>query len=116
MLLQRADAFVATYSPLIDSPLVQDYVTDQIVDAIDTKIDIDATVNEVFDGLGENIQRPTVKLALDSLRQPAADGVHSTIRGVAAVVASDAFAQVWQEGLRLSTARRSPPSTATTPA
>ncbi len=103
VLLSDTDAFVATYSPLIDNPRVQDYVTDQIVDAIDTKIDIDATVNEVFDGLGENIQRPTVKLALDSLRQPAADGVRSTIRGVAArVVASDAFAQVWQESLRLS--------------
>lgn len=103
VLLSDTDAFVATYSPLIQNPRVQAYVTDQIVDAIDAKLDIDGTVNQVFDGLGENIQRPAVRLALESLRQPAADGVRSTIRGVAArVVTSDAFAQVWRESLRLS--------------
>lgn len=103
VLLSDTNAFVATYSPLIQNPRVQAYVTDQIVDAIDARIDIDGTVNEVFDGLGEVVQRPTVKLALESLRQPAADGVRSTIRQVAdKVVTSDAFAQVWQESLRLS--------------
>ena len=103
VLLSDTDSFVATYAPLVQNPRVQAYLTDQIADAIDARIDIDATVNEVFDGLGENIQRPTVKLALDALRQPAADGVRSTIRNVAAkVVSSDAFAQVWRESLRLS--------------
>jgi len=103
VLLSDTDAFVATYSPLIQNPRVQDYLTDQIVDAIDAKLDIDGTVNQVFDGIGENLQRPAVRLALDALRQPAADGVRSTIHGVAArVVTSDAFAQVWRESLRLS--------------
>lgn len=103
VLLSDTDNFVSTYSPLIQNPRVQAYVTDEIVNAIDARIDIEATVNQVFDGLGENIQRPAVKLALDSLRQPAADGVRSTLRTVAdKVVTSDAFAQVWRESLRLS--------------
>lgn len=103
IVLTDTDAFVATYGPLVSDPQVQLYLTDQIVAAIDQKIDIDATVGEVIDGLKQSIQRPRVQSALDLLRQPAADGVRSTIRGVAAkVIASDEFAQVWRESLRLS--------------
>lgn len=101
--LTDPDAFVATYAPLVDDPRVQAYITDEIVAAIDARLDIDATVGDIVSGLSQGIQRPGLQTALQMLQQPAAEGIRSTIRGVAArLVASDAFAQVWRESLRLS--------------
>jgi hypothetical protein len=98
------DVFVATYAPLARDPQVQAYVSDQVVGAIEQQVDIDALVADVMDGIAELVQdRPRVTLALRALQQPAAAGVHSALdRAIAEVVASDAFANVWEGALRVS--------------
>lgn len=101
--LTDTDAFVATYAPLARDPAIQAYVTDEVMAAIEERVDIDALIGEVIDGLSEVIDRPNVETALRVLSQPAAQGVRSTIRQAATwVVGSDAFATVWQESLRIS--------------
>lgn len=104
VLLSNTDSFVATYGPLIENPRVQAYVTQEVVSAIEQQVDIDASVNDVIDGLQQSMpNRPKVTSALDLLRQPAINGVRSTLYNVTnKVVSSDAFAQVWQESLRLT--------------
>ncbi|HML51643.1 MAG TPA: hypothetical protein PKD84_09595 [Propionicimonas sp.] len=104
VLLGNTDSFVATYGPLIHNPKVQAYISEEVVLAIEQQVDIDASVNEVIDGLQQSMpDRPRVNTALDLLRQPAIDGVRSTLYNVTyQVVSSDAFAQVWQESLRLT--------------
>ncbi|HAM45450.1 MAG TPA: hypothetical protein DCM67_10590, partial [Propionibacteriaceae bacterium] len=104
VLLSNTDSFVATYGPLIENPRVQAYVTQEVVSAIEQQIDIDASVNDVIDSLQQSMpDRPKVTSALDLLRQPAISGVRSTLYNVTnQVVSSEAFAQVWQESLRLT--------------
>jgi hypothetical protein len=104
VLLSNTESFVATYGPLIDDPRVQTYITEEVVTAIEQKVDIDSSVNQVIDGLQESMpNRPTVSTALDLLRQPAIDGVRSTLYDVTfKVVSSDAFSQVWQQSLRIT--------------
>jgi hypothetical protein len=103
VLLEDTDAFVATYAPLAKDPAIQTYVTDQIVQVIDQRIDIDALVNEVADGLAANMDRDDAKIALELLKQPAAEGIRSTIRSATEqVITSDAFAQAWAQSLRIS--------------
>lgn len=104
VLLGNTDSFVATYGPLIHNPKVQAYITEEVVMAIEQQVNIDTSVNDVIDGLQQSMpDRPTVNTALDLLRQPAIDGVRATLYNVTfQVVSSDAFAQVWQESLRLT--------------
>lgn len=104
VLLSNTDSFVATYGPLIDDPRVQAYITQEVVSAIEQKVNIDGSVNQVIDGLQQSMaDRPKVSSALDLLRQPAIDGVRATLYNVTfKVVSSDAFAQVWQQSLRLT--------------
>lgn len=104
VLLSNTDSFVATYGPLIDDPRVQAYITQEVVSAIEQKVNIDGSVNQVIDGLQQSMaDRPKVSSALDLLRQPAIDGVRSTLYNVTyKVVSSDAFSQVWQQSLRLT--------------
>lgn len=107
VVLSDTDAVVATLAPLAKDARVQAYLSQQVTAAIEQQVDIDAMVNQVFDGLGGAIQgRPQAQLALQALRQPAADGVRSAIdTAVNRVVASDAFAQAWSEALRTSHAQ-----------
>jgi hypothetical protein len=101
------DGFVATYGPLIREPQVQAYVRDQVVTAIEAKIDIDQLVSDVVDGLrGVVGDRPRVSAALGLLAGPAADGVRSAItRATDKVVTSEAFATTWEQALRVSHAQ-----------
>lgn len=104
VLLSNTDSFVATYGPLIDDPRVQAYISQEVVSAIEQKVNIDGSVNQVIDGLQQSMaDRPKVSSALNLLRQPAIDGVRSTLYNVTyKVVSSDAFSQVWQQSLRLT--------------
>lgn len=102
--LTDTDNFVATYAPLAHDPQVQAYVTSEVVQTIDSRVNIDQQVNNLVDGLtGVLTDRPAAVAALNALREPAADGVRSAItRATSQVVASDAFANVWEQALRLS--------------
>lgn len=95
------DAFVATLAPLVDDPAVQNLIIDQAERAIDAQIDIAAVTADVFDGIVELGLGPRAEAALRLLEQPAASGVQSLVsQTVAAVVRSEAFADVWASTLR----------------
>lgn len=103
VLLTDTDAFVATLAPLAHDPRVQAYLTDEVVQAVDERVDFDALVGEVVDGLSEAVNRPRLSAALQLLRAPAVDGLQSAVRTAAQkLVASDAFATVWEQSLRIT--------------
>ncbi|WP_104166038.1 hypothetical protein [Cryobacterium sp. N22] len=97
------DRFVASLAPLADDPAVQAYLVDEIVTVVNDNVDISGITKDLFDGLA-NLDLPqTAKDALGLLEQPATQGVQSLIRSAATnIVASDAFAQLWEQALRTS--------------
>ncbi|WP_431278074.1 hypothetical protein [Leifsonia poae] len=101
--LTDTDSFVATYAPLADDPAVQTFVTDQAVSVIEDNVDIPGVVSQVFDGIVSLGTGPVATRALEALKAPAAQGIVSLIHTtVGNFVASDAFAEVWQQALRRS--------------
>ncbi|WP_314149581.1 hypothetical protein [uncultured Leifsonia sp.] len=101
--LTDTDAFVATYAPLAHDPGVQAYVTDEAVKVIEDSVDIPALTSQVVDGITNLGTGPVATKALEALKGPLADGILSLIHTtVGNFVASDAFAQVWQQALRAS--------------
>lgn len=101
--LTDTDSFVATYAPLAHDPGVQAFVTDEAVKAVQDNVDIDQLTSQVIDGITDLGTGPVATKALESLKGPLAQGVESLLRStVQRFVASDAFAQVWQQALRTS--------------
>lgn len=101
--LTDTDAFVATYAPLAKDPGVQQYVTDEAVTVIQDNVDIPQLTSQVIDGITGLGTGPVATRALEALKAPLAQGIVSLIQTtVGRFVASDAFAQVWQEALRAS--------------
>ncbi|WAA67509.1 hypothetical protein [Microbacterium oxydans] len=101
--LVDADRFVATFAPLAQDPDVQDFVADQVSTAIQEQVDLTAVVGEVFDGLRELDLPPRAASALTLLEAPAASGLTSLVDGVIHdVVASDQFADIWAQTLRVT--------------
>ena len=101
--LTDTDAFVATYAPLAKDPGVQAYVTDETVKVIQQHVDIPGLTSQVIDGITGLGTGPVATKALDALKAPLAQGIVSLIQTtVGRFVASDAFAQVWQDALRAS--------------
>lgn len=101
--LTNTESFVDTYAPLANDPSVQAFVTNQTVAVIQANVDIAGLTADVFDGITSLGTRPAATRALEALKGPATLGVESLVRStVGGFVASDAFAQVWQEALRQS--------------
>ncbi|TDP99187.1 MULTISPECIES: hypothetical protein [unclassified Leifsonia] len=101
--LTDTDSFVTTYAPLAHDPGVQAFVTDEAVKAVQDNVDIDQLTSQVIDGITDLGTGPVATKALESLKGPLAQGVESLLRStVQRFVASDAFAQVWQQALRTS--------------
>ncbi len=99
--LVDTDSFVHTFAPLAGDPAVQSFVTDQVTQAIDDNLDIDALVNDLIRDL------PTrTRIAAGLLTGPAAEGVRSMIHSaVQRAVTSPRFAQVWELSRRESHSR-----------
>lgn len=101
--LSDSDAFAAAYGPLIRDVRVQTLLTDQVVEAIDQRIDVDAVVGEVMDALTGAVVTPRPQAALELLRQPAVEGIRSSIRSATeTVITSEGLAVAWEETLRVS--------------
>ena len=97
------DTFVATVAPLADDPAFQAFLVTEIVTVVEEQVDIETVATDLFDGLAALDLPPRAQDALALLEGPAIEGVRSLIRTSAErVVASDAFATVWEEALRLS--------------
>ncbi|MFT3970846.1 MAG: hypothetical protein QM695_11370 [Micropruina sp.] len=104
--LVDTDTFVQTFTPLASEPAVQSFITDQVTQAINEKVDIDTLVNDLMGGLGQLNLPPRAKEAAVLLTGPAVDGVRSLIRSaVERTVASPQFAQLWALTLRESHTR-----------
>ena len=101
--LVDSDRFVETFAPLAQDPDVQDFVADQVSAAIHEQVDFDAVVGELFDGLRALDIPPRAASALSLLQAPAASGLTSLVDGVIHdVVASDQFADIWAQSLRVT--------------
>jgi hypothetical protein len=101
--LTDTDSFVAAYAPLAKDPGVRAFLTDQTVTVIQDNVDIPGVVSQVFDGIAALGTGPAATRALESLKGPAAQGIVSLIHStVGTFVASNAFAEVWQQALRRS--------------
>ncbi|TFB52479.1 hypothetical protein [Cryobacterium tagatosivorans] len=95
--------FVATLASLAEDAAFQAFLVDEIVDAIENQVDIQTVASDLFDGLSALDLPPRAEAALRLLEQPAVEGVRSLIRTAAErIVTSEAFAQVWEEALRVS--------------
>lgn len=101
--LTDTDTFVATYAPLAHDPAVQDFITTQAVAAVQEHVDIPEVTSQVVDGITGLGTGPVATKALEALKGPLAQGIVSLMEStVQKFVASDAFAQVWQQALRTS--------------
>ncbi|MDN4597431.1 hypothetical protein [Leifsonia virtsii] len=101
--LTDTDSFVATYAPLAKDPGVQAFITDQAVKAVQDHVDIPQVTSQVIDGITELGTGPVATKALNALKGPLAQGIVSLMTStVQRFVASDAFAQVWEQALRTS--------------
>jgi hypothetical protein len=88
--LNDTQRYVDTVGPLVDSPRVQEAIAVTVTDAIQSRVDVEAILDEVFAGV--ITERPR----LQRLVGPLAGAVNGLIdREVRAFVASDTFADVW---------------------
>lgn len=100
--LTDTERFVATYAPLARDPAVQSYVVDQGMAAVEERVDFDGLTAEVVEGLVRLGTGPRATTALRTLQGSLAEGLRSQVRdGLSTFVASDQFASVWGESLRL---------------
>jgi hypothetical protein len=82
--------YVATVGPLVDSPEVQAAITTKVTDALESQVDVEALLNQVFADVIKSKPR------LQALVGPLAGAVNGLIESqVRAFVASDAFAEFW---------------------
>lgn len=101
--LTDTDGFVATYAPLARDAGVQTFITDQTMVVIQENVDIPAITSDVVDGITSLGTGPAATRALEALKGPAAQGIVTLVRSsVQGFVSSDAFAQVFEQALRVS--------------
>ena len=88
--LNDTQRYVDTVEPLVSSPEVQDVIATRVTAAIETQVDIEATLTSVFAGVITDRPR------LEQLVGPLSAAVNGLIdREVRAFVASDEFADLW---------------------
>lgn len=104
--LVDTDRFVATFAPLAEDPDVQAFIADQALAAINENVDIDGMIDDAFTGLSSLDLPPRAQDALSLLKVPAQQGVQTLLdNAVNRLVASPAFADIWEQTLRQVHAR-----------
>src|SRR3954470_20907667 len=82
--------YVDTVGPLVDSPEVQAAITTKVTDAIESQVDVEALLNQVFADV------ITSRPRLQALVGPLAGAVNGLIESqVREFIASDTFADFW---------------------
>ncbi|MEG8036630.1 hypothetical protein QP157_15350 [Sphingomonas sp. LR61] len=95
------EAFVATFAPLARDRAVQTLVADRTVGAIEDQLDVAGLTGALFDGIRGLDLPPRAKTALSALEAPATAGIQDLVSGtVDRFVASDQFADLWEQLLR----------------
>ncbi len=88
--LNDTQRYVDTVGPLVNSPEVQDAIATKVTDAIESRVDVEEILNEVFAGVITEAPR------LERLVGPLAGAINGLIdREVREFVASDTFADLW---------------------
>lgn len=101
--LTDTEAFVGTFAPLARDAAVQDLVVNEVMTVVTEQVDFDATTAQVFDAVGQLGLPPAASSALQALQKPAALGLQSLASSaVSEVVRSPAFADVWEQALRVT--------------
>ncbi|UTX52400.1 hypothetical protein [Leucobacter aridicollis] len=100
------DRFVSGLAPLAEKPAVQSFISDEVVDAIEESLDIEAVVHDAVSGLSALDLPPQAAAAFTMLEGPAVHGIQSILRTtVDRMVTSPQFAQIWEVALRQTHAR-----------
>ena len=102
--VSNTDRYVATVEPLIHDPAVQNAIANQATVAILAKVDIHGLATDALDTLASrpNVP-PRVAALLPGLAVPITNGVEGFIgKQVHRVVASPAFATVWDQANRVA--------------
>ena len=95
------DRFVATLAPLAKNPQVQAGVSNRISTLVLDQVDIDSVVGQLSQAAGSSNLPPQTASLLSRLNGPIGNGLKSLVGSVVdKVVSSDAFATVWDQGLR----------------
>ena len=102
--ISNSNRFVESLAPLSENPQVQNLIVTKLSDAIDKKINVDKTTQNLVDGLGTALKLgPKAKDALDILAAPLAAGVENLIHDtVDKVVTSKAFQKAWTASLTIT--------------
>ncbi|NYD70872.1 hypothetical protein [Herbiconiux flava] len=101
--LVDTEAFVQTFAPLARDEAVQAFVVSEVMTVVTDEVDFEQTTGEVFDAVGQLGLAPAANSALQALKTPAALGLQSLATSVVTdVVRSPAFADVWEQALRVS--------------
>src|SRR3954451_8652587 len=88
--LNDTQRYVDTVGPLVDSPEVQAAIAAKVTATIQSKVDVEALLNEAFAGVIDD--RPRLQLLIG----PLAGAVNGLIESqVQNFIASDAFADLW---------------------
>ena len=102
--LSDTDRYVETVAPLADNSEVQAALADEVSTVIFENLDIQGLTTELFDALAQSRDLPPrVETALPALAVPLANGIESFTRTqVEKFLASDEFAQVWEQVNRVA--------------
>ncbi|MGH3306416.1 MAG: hypothetical protein ACRDOX_01900 [Nocardioides sp.] len=97
------ERYVETVAPLADSPEVQAAVTARLTARIVGLIDVQAVTKDAIDALSQRGLPPRAAASLTALTPPLAAGVESFVNNqVQRLVASDAFADAWEQANRVA--------------
>lgn len=101
--LTDTERYVETVGPLASDPVVQSAVAGRLTEAVMSRIDVAALLDDVVGGLEENDIAPRATRALSALEAPLTSGVESFVRSAAdRVVQSDAFEEAWVQANRVA--------------
>lgn len=102
--IESPDLFVTELAPLAKDPNVQAFIVTDVMAAIDSSLDLQKDSEQVLDDLSSSLGLPaSAQAQLKSFAAPVAAGVRSFVESeLTKLVASDAFAQIWEDTLRAS--------------
>lgn len=104
--VSNTDRYVATVAPLAEDPAVQKAVADRVTAEIFARVDVNAITGEVLDAVAARGLPPRAAAGLQSLQAPMVQGIKSFTRTeVGKIIASPAFATVWEQANRAAHAQ-----------
>jgi hypothetical protein len=101
--LSNTDRFVQSLAPLSQDPAVRTYLGDEVIAAIEKRVDISGLTSDAFDGLASAGLPPRASTALQALAPAAASGLKGLLgSSVHKVIDSPQFEKVWVKALTAS--------------